>query len=274
MKLDYIKEKNEIVSVALLGFSIFLVFSMLSKVSGYFTVSARAKNLAENAALQSDSDTETTEQYFVESKELATKLKSGSLFSPAEAKQHPVKEVRAIFGDEVLIENKWYKVGQTIEDAKIVAIEPTKVKIEWDGSEKTFLPLDASLPEASKSDRAVAQGNSNGSPDMVVVNSETMQGPGGGRGAGGFMQQSGPGGRGGMNFNQNRQRFQDMSDAERTRLREEMRSRFGTGGPGGGGPGGGGSFGGDSGGGFGGRGQRGGQGGGQGRGQGGGRRGG
>jgi len=50
----------------------------------------------------------------------------------------------------VLINGKWYKVGDKIGDAKIVAIEPTQVKIEWEGKEKVFAPISAVSAAAPK----------------------------------------------------------------------------------------------------------------------------
>ena len=49
-----------------------------------------------------------------------------------------------ILGREALIGDKWYKVGDSVGDAKIVAIEPTKVKVVWDGQEKEFSPIGSS----------------------------------------------------------------------------------------------------------------------------------
>ena len=49
-----------------------------------------------------------------------------------------------ILGHEALINGKWYKVGDSVGEAKIVAIEPTKVRIAWNGQEKEFSPIGSS----------------------------------------------------------------------------------------------------------------------------------
>ena len=148
MKVDYLKVRKEFISLALLWFSAFLCIVMVVSVSSFFVVSARAEKLIENAVAQSRLDPNDMEKYFAKPKALADELKKKNLFASPPPKQHPVKQVPAILGDSVLINGKWYKVGDKVADAKVVAIEPTQVKIEWQGQIKTFAPLAAiSAPE-------------------------------------------------------------------------------------------------------------------------------
>ena len=234
IKLDYLKEKKELISIVLLGVSAFIAILILVKITSFFVVSARAKNLAESAVEQNNAGAQDTEKFAAESREIANKLKRENLFAPPAPKQNPVTEVRAIFGDEVLINNRWYKVGQTVGDAKIVAIEPTQVRIEWDGKEKNFLPINASTPDEGKSKRASVEGGSAGErPDMVVVGSEA--GPAPGR-AGAMGGRTGPGMANMSDENRSRRRdemramrdrFRNASPEERERMRDEMRARFG-----------------------------------------------
>lgn len=261
MKLDYLnylKEKKEVVSVVLLGVSVFLAVLILIKVGSFFAASARAEHLVEMAIAQNNTDAKDMEKYFAESKAIANELKRENLFAPPPPKQHPVKEVWGIFGDEVLIKDKWYKVGDMVGDAKIVAIGPTSIKIEWDGKEKAFAPIDAVVASApSRPKRAVPDEKeaAKAGPETVSVQLEVR--PMFGRGDRG---RGGPGGRPGFDgmrerfenmsdaeretfraeMQERRERFMNMSEAEREKFRDEMRERFG-GGPGGGrGPGGGG----------------------------------
>jgi len=252
MKVDYLKvlkEKKELVSVVLLGASAFFVVLILVKVTGFFTASARAESLVKKAIAQNETDAKDIDKYFAKYKVLAEALKKNNLFVPPAQKQHPVKEVWGIFGDEVLIKDKWYKVDDTVGDAKIVAIGPTEVTIEWDGNKKTFAPIDAaepSQPGGPRGSRAVASagGPGGGNAQMVAVGS--AGGPMGGRGgAAGFVD--------GMRqrfqnmpeaernrimteMRERRDRFMNMSEAERERFRAEMRERFGGGRPQGGRP--------------------------------------
>jgi len=211
MKIDYLKEKKELVSVVLLCASAVLAVSILVKVTGFFTASARAEKIVNNAIAQNTEDANDIDKYFAKYKILADALKKNNLFAPPSPKQHPVKEVLGIFGNEVLIKDKWYKVGDSVGDAKVVAIGPTEATIEWDGKKKTFSPINAKGSSQSSrpgGSRASARGGSprpaGGSAQMVTVRS-----------------QGGPrGGMGGM-----RERFRNMSEAERDRFRAEMQVR-------------------------------------------------
>ena len=224
MKLDYLKEKKELVSVVLLGVSAVLAVLILVKVTGFFTAPAKAELLVKKAVAQNNTDAKDMDKYFAKYKALANELKKNNLFAPPPPKQHPVREVLGIFGDEVLIgKDKWYKVGDKVGDAKIVAIGPTKVTIEWDGKEKTFAPIDSkgsSQPGGPKGSRATAKGggpgSGGGSAQMVAVGSErrAMGGRGGGMGDG--IER----------FRGMRERMQNMSEADRDRFRAQMRERF------------------------------------------------
>jgi len=171
MKLDYLKGKKELVSILLLGISAFLAFSILVKGTGFFTASANTENIVKRAVVQNNTNTKDKDKYFAKYKALADELKKNNLFAPSPPKQHPVKEVLGILGNKVLIKDQWYKVGDTVGDAKIVAIGPTQATIEWDGVEKVFLPFDAAISEApmrSQAKKAVVKA---GKADMVVIQS-------------------------------------------------------------------------------------------------------
>ena len=214
MKLDYLKEKKELVSVVLLGASAFFAVLTLVKVTGFFAASARAESLVKTAIAQNETDANDMDKYFAKYKMLADALKKNNLFVPSAQKQHPVKEVLGIFGNEVLIKDKWYEVGATVGEAKIVAIGPTEVTIEWDGKEKTFAPIDAkgsSQPGGPRGSRATAKSSESkgGSAQMVAVGSSGRP----------------MGGRGGMEGM--RERFQNMPEADRDRFRAQMQERRG-----------------------------------------------
>ena len=250
MNINYLKEKKELVSVVLLGVSVVLAVSIIVKVTGFFTASANAENIVKTAIAQNAEDANDIDKYFVKYKTLADALKKNNLFAPPPPKQHPVSEVLGIFGDEVIIRDKLYKVGEKIGDAKIVAIEATQVTIEWDGKTKTFSPIDAgssSGPGGPGGSRASARGgpprpgSGGGTAQMVTVQSQARTGGPMGRPEGGM----GPFG-GGMRerfmnmsesdrdrfraeMQERRERYMNMSEAERERFRAEMRERFGGG---------------------------------------------
>jgi len=168
MKLDYLKEKKELISVVLLVVSVVLVFSILIKVWSFFDASAKAEKIVKKAVAQNNADAEDMDKYFAKYKVLADELKKNNLFVPPAPKQHPIKEVLGIFGDEVIIRDKLYKVGDKVGDAKIVAIGPTEVTIEWDGKEKTFAPINSSGSLRSR----VARGAQEQQPEAVGLGLE------------------------------------------------------------------------------------------------------
>ena len=154
MKAEFIKNKKEFISAVLLGLSAVLAVCILIKVAGFFVTSVRAGTLVKKAVIQSKFDPNDSEKFLAKSRALADELKKKNLFVPPEPKKHPVKQVSGILGNEALIKSKWYKVGDKIGDAEIVAIEPVRVKIKWDGKEKYFAPIgSASVPEPKKKPR-------------------------------------------------------------------------------------------------------------------------
>ncbi|MBW7992687.1 MAG: hypothetical protein FVQ84_22085 [Planctomycetes bacterium] len=249
MKIDYLKDKKELVSVVLLCASAGLAVLTLVKVTGFFTASVRAERIVTDAVAQNTEDANDIDKYFAKYKMLADALKKNNLFAPPAPKQHPVKEVLGIFGDEVIIKGKLYKVGAKVGDATIVSIEATQVTIEWDGKKKTFSPIDAggsSQPGGPGGSRPTARGGpprpGGGSAQMVTVQSQggSGGGPGGGMGPmmGRFQNMSEPErDRFRAEMQERRERYTNMSEAEREKFRNEMRERMMGGGgrpPGGG----------------------------------------
>ena len=240
MNLEYLREKKELLlssrfgtyfkretlSTVLLVVSALLGIMVLVKVRGFFAATARAEALVNEAVANGKSDPNEMEKHMAKYKAAADELKKTNLFAPPPPKQHPVKGVSGILGGEVLINDKWYKVGDSVGDAKIVAIEPTQVRIEWDGNEKVFLPIDAAGPAVPRgprgprpggTDTAVAKGEEGEPAPMVQVQLNVRGGEGMGR-FGGFSPED----RAGM-----RERFENMSEEEREAFRAQMRERFG-----------------------------------------------
>lgn len=179
MTIDYLKEKKELVSVALLCVSAVLAVSILVKVTGFFTASAKAENIVRTAIAQNTEGANDIDKYFTKYQMLADALKKNNLFAPPPPKQHPIKEVTGIFGDEVIIKDKLYKVGDKVGDAMIVSIESTQVTIEWDGKTKTFSPMDAggsSQPGGPRSSRRSARGGPS-RPSVGTAQMVTIQAP-------------------------------------------------------------------------------------------------
>jgi len=246
MKLDKLKQNEHLIPYVLLGVAALLAILALVKVGDFFATSARARSIVQKAAALDKSDPNLLQANLAGLKDIADALKKRNLFVPPEPRRHPVNEVFGILGNEAFINDGWRKVGDMIGDARVVAIEPTQVKIEWDGQTKYFAPLTAtgsgspSGPGGRPGRGDRGEGGGGPGPGAVVA------GPDGGPGRGGFgdlseEQKAEMKAR----FEGMRDRFSNMSPEERDRFRGEMRDRFGDrgpGGPGGGdrGPGGGG----------------------------------
>ena len=245
MKLDYLKDllknRKELVPTVLLGFSVLCGILILVKVTGFFVASARAESVVKRAIEQSETDPNNIKKQLASSAAISDELKKNNLFAQAPAKQHPVKEVSGIFGDQVLIQNKWYNAGDTVKDAKIVAIGPTSVTIAWNGKEKSFLPIQAKIVEAKSGPKGRTATTNRKEGDSKDGNGENRSAKVTVKVEGGGMRFEGRGGPG-EGFMAMRQRFENMSEREREEFRNRMRERFagGRGGPGGGrgGPGG------------------------------------
>jgi len=250
MTMDQLKElaqnKQKLIPMALIGVAVFSGVTALAKATGYFVAQTRAKNIVQTAIDRSQTDSKVVERQLAKAKPLAEGLKKKNLFSPPEPKQHPIKSVFGIFGDEAFINGKWYKTGDKVGEAKIVAIGPSSVTTEWEGKEKVFRPIDASGAPTpgggpkSRPSRPMPKpgGSRGGPPNMVVVQPQGSPGRGPERGGPGGRGPGGPGGR----FSQMseaerekmrarmmeaRERYSRMSEAEQEKFRAEMRKRFG-----------------------------------------------
>lgn len=241
MNLNDLKEnlrnRKELVPAVLLGIAVLCGVLILVKLTGFFVDSARAQSVVRRAVAQSQSDSKLLEAQLAKSRPIADTLKKNNLFSPPLPKEHPIKEIFAIFGDEALINDRWCKVGEKVGDAKITAIGPTSVTTVWEGKEKVFYPIQAVVAEAPKTGpgikgsemAATKDGGATGERKEGTAESVTVRVEGGPDFGGRMM---GPGG----DFMAMRERFSNMSDEERERFRAEMRDRaerFGFGGRGG-----------------------------------------
>jgi len=130
-------------SFALSAVAILLGLLALAKVTSLSRGTARARDLAAFAVARDDRDPNRLQRHLADAKGAAEALKKKNLFIGQPPRENPVKQVEGILGSEALISGKWYKVGEKIGDAQILAIGPTEVKIEWDGKSTTFSPMAA-----------------------------------------------------------------------------------------------------------------------------------
>ncbi len=111
----------------------------VAQVAGFCVQRGRMQALGTLAGRVGDPN--RLKQSLGEAKKTVDSLKQNNLFIKAPPKENPVKQVEGILGQEALIGGKWYKVGDKVADAKIVAIAATQVEVEWDGKKTSFSPI-------------------------------------------------------------------------------------------------------------------------------------
>jgi hypothetical protein len=156
MKLNDIKEKKELISVALSGISVLFAVLTIMKIISYFGLSARAQDIEhifQTIKARDNTKRDELDKYLRPTKELANSLKKSNLFAPPQEKKNPITEVRCILDNEAFINGSWYKQGGMVQDARIVTIEPAQVSIEWDGKTTVYRPMDASMASAGAGER-------------------------------------------------------------------------------------------------------------------------
>lgn len=149
MRIDYLKDKRELVATVLLAVAVISVLLIAVKVTGFFVTTAGAEDAVKQAIAQSKPDAKHLTAQIDRSKKAADDLKKNNLFAPPPPQENPVKQVMGILGDEALINGQWVKVGAKVGDAKVLAIGPDSVTIEWNGQQKTFNPLDGASSGSS-----------------------------------------------------------------------------------------------------------------------------
>lgn len=164
---------------ALLGLAAVSGVITLVKVAGFFAASAKAQSIIGKVVAQDGSDPNLLERNLAGSMEIADALKRRNLFVPPDPKRHPVSVVAGIMGDEAFINDQWHKVGDMIADAKVVAILPTQVRIEWEGRETTFTPISATSAavqeRAGRPNRGPAGQQKEAKPVKEKLNADSAQ---------------------------------------------------------------------------------------------------
>jgi len=113
--------------------------SAFGKVAGFYLERTRVQELRSLA--HGTGDPNGLKQSLGAARKTADTLKRSNLFFQTPPQEHPVKQVEGILGSEAFIAGKWYKTGDKIGGAKVVAVNATDVQIEWNGKETRFSPM-------------------------------------------------------------------------------------------------------------------------------------
>jgi len=138
------KKIKSILSLASLGMAAVLVTVLAVKLAGRCMA---GDGLVDSAGTKSAKPDDKLRK----NQEIAKALRQKNMFTPPKPKPKPPGQVQAILGTKAMFNNKWYSVGDTIEPgAKLIAVEATLVKIEWEGKEKILAPIQAATVPSSK----------------------------------------------------------------------------------------------------------------------------
>jgi hypothetical protein len=137
--------RDERVPLILAAAAVLLGASAFAKVAGFYVERGRMQGLAGLA--QARHDPNGVKDCLSQAKKTADTIKQNNLFVKEPPKEHPIKQVDGILGNEAFIGDKWYKAGDKVGDARIVEITSTYVRVEWDGKEQNFAPIGATVSE-------------------------------------------------------------------------------------------------------------------------------
>lgn len=151
----------------------------------------------------------------------AEEMKKKNLFSGSQSTP-PMPQCTGILGNYALFGENWHKTGDMVQEAKILSVNPTGVKILWQDKEQILRPFDVEV-EYKKSQ---ASGPTPGGQPAVArsqsASSPSMGGPFGGMDPRTMSPDQ---------LTQMRDRVMNMSPEERRAAFEEMRGQRGQRGP-------------------------------------------
>ena len=133
-------------------------------------------------------DQEETQQYLAQYQKAADELTKQNMFVPPPDESEPPADCTAIFGDEARIGNRWFKAGDQVGDAEVVAVGPTSVTLYWEDRIITRAPVLRLEDESNR--RSSRSSSRDSSRDRSPRNSDRGMGRGmmgGGMMGGGMM---------------------------------------------------------------------------------------
>lgn len=133
--------RNSQTPLILMAIAMLLGASTFVKVAAFYAEQGHMKGVA--GWKQAECDPNTLKNCVGQAKKIAEAIKQKNLFIKEPPKEHPVKQVDGILGNEAFIAGQWRKAGDKVGDAKIVEICPTFVKVEWDGKTTNVAPIGA-----------------------------------------------------------------------------------------------------------------------------------
>lgn len=218
MRPELHRDRIEPLARILLAVAVLLTALTFVKGAGFLVSSSTAKVLARRTD-PNGAEAVDLAGLLAQARSSAEELKKKNLFVLSPPKKHPVEQVLGILGDEVLINDKWYKAGDSVGEAKVVAIEPTRVRIAWDGQETTFSPIGSGGSGAEPSRRSAPSGRPAPRDRAQMAVTGQRDGRDSADRDGPFLSPE--------ERKQLKDRWTTMSPEERQRTRDELRERLG-----------------------------------------------
>ncbi len=133
--------RNSQTPLILMSIALLLGASAFAKVMAFYAGRGQMQGVA--GWNRTEPDPNALKDCLGEAKKVAEAIKQKNLFIKEPPKEHPIKQVDGILGNEAFIAGKWYKAGEKVGDATIMEIRPTFIKVDWDGKTTNLAPIGA-----------------------------------------------------------------------------------------------------------------------------------
>jgi hypothetical protein len=158
------KQDQKMVRILLSVLTVFLAVCIFTKVWTFVAAVRAPRRVAEATVRESTTLHGVTEKSSPSGSDPPKQLTQKNVLVPRPPKQNPIVEVTGILGSEAFINGRWCKVGDTIGEARVLAVEATVVKVLWDGQTLAYSPIDSPKRSTPDSPQAKRQDASSAGP--------------------------------------------------------------------------------------------------------------
>jgi len=131
--------------------TVLVIVLLAAKVSAFVIKSQQIPTEIASAVKAEKQCQDSAKDYQSNYTKTSDAFKKANFFLVKSVSKNPVKSVTAVFGDEAMIDDKWYKVGDKIKDAKVKSISPNEVVVVWNDKETSLYPFSkVDVPPAPK----------------------------------------------------------------------------------------------------------------------------
>ena len=217
------KDKHTLFSLGLLALTMLLIGFTAAQVISMTRQTSQGPLLTRET-LDQITNGSNTRQYLEDYQAAAKELTQKNMFVPPPEGPAEPGDCTAIFGDEARIGDRWYKSGDRLGEAEVVAIGPTSVTLLWDGRRITRTPV---LRLEDNSRRSSRSNSSSRNRSSGRDNQRNLSYRGGmSRGMGGGMMGGGMGDMMGRDMGQMVRNFMEMPTEQREQHMQMLGEQF------------------------------------------------